>query len=1063
MPVIETDSRVDAKISRRTRRNAAERAVEDSIVPPLSSWIARSAAFDAATGQLHGTGKDSLLIESPAFKVAAGTIVHVCLFFENEVECGLQLAFRSMLGVVADRSISGRGELALGLTFTAKRATTLTLCLFGLGQSVSAGSLKLSCRTGKSAASTAGASIAPTVMPHWNRRQKLLHRLCARSRWLNAAVAAFELHAGREELVSLPQYMAICPTGQCNASCQFCSVTTNRTGIIKKQLPFEAIDALISPVLGTLRLFGLEGNGEPTLYDHFDELLFRVTAGGAPVYLITNAERLTPEQIGLLLASPVDAVNVSLNAATAPTHREVMKLKGWNQVVDNIARVVRWRGSSTSPMVSTSLVVTRQNAHEVQQFLHFCEWDLRVDRILIRPLSEIANDSGAVEDLRDLVPYESQINDLFDSIGEYLDLVPRRAEIVIDPAAFRAFASDPPGRLQHPPGLEHFMLAPRREGWHSESPDTLLEWDGLSRLRLKSLPGRDAEGAAGQPRVVARSVPVPVPADIRRVLRCRLRVQTGSASLRIVSDDGRVVDASPFAEDQGNPGDDRIELVVPPGLQRSLFIEIIARTGPLTASVDLGMTLTPVESTKTALLPHPTRWQIDTPGTEVRWTGNVLSVAGQAPAGRYLFRSYHVSAAPAQKIDFTVSVRASSGALGIGVLNGNGVRWLATERFEGREGQRSFSFEMDDSAAFQIVLYPLTDEPLVATADWGDLLGPPPRHNGRIFQPEELVLPVPQEWVCETPGACVTWNGPQIEISSHAVGKAYLIRSSRFACPALRGARSIVRFRANVRAGRLGIGVLGGSSETFVAHQSFEAGEHEVSMTIDPAGQNSLMVVAFSDSDGPLDACVHWHSHLTAATIDATADWRGGSFDPRDGFTPSPTDDGEAVVHAAAASGLPPRPLGFPAQNIDSSLRGRLSRAYREGGLPRVAEKLSGVVGRSLLPAGRLFPTIAHIATRLAGKSLNAVLARRQRASRVYCQKPWTDLNNFTVDGRMDVCCIATGPSQERYALGNIFEQDFQQIWNGERMKEFRRTVNTPDKLPPCARCPMANNYSPPF
>lgn len=81
----------------------------------------------------------------------------------------------------------------------------------------------------------------------------------------------------------------------------------------------------------------------------------------------------------------------------------------------------------------------------------------------------------------------------------------------------------------------------------------------------------------------------------------------------------------------------------------------------------------------------------------------------------------------------------------------------------------------------------------------------------------------------------------------------------------------------------------------------------------------------------------------------------------------------------------------------------------------------------------------------------------------MYCQKPWTDLNNFSVDGRMDVCCITTGPSQERYALGNIFEQDFQEVWNGERMKEFRRTVNTPQKLPPCARCPMANNYSPPF
>jgi hypothetical protein len=85
---------------------------------------------------------------------------------------------------------------------------------------------------------------------------------------------------------------------------------------------------------------------------------------------------------------------------------------------------------------------------------------------------------------------------------------------------------------------------------------------------------------------------------------------------------------------------------------------------------------------------------------------------------------------------------------------------------------------------------------------------------------------------------------------------------------------------------------------------------------------------------------------------------------------------------------------------------------------------------------------------------------------RFFCQKPWTDLNSFTVDGRMDVCCIATGPSQQRFALGNMFEQNFQEIWNGERAREFRRTVNDPDperQLPPCRRCPLGYQYQGPF
>ena len=80
-----------------------------------------------------------------------------------------------------------------------------------------------------------------------------------------------------------------------------------------------------------------------------------------------------------------------------------------------------------------------------------------------------------------------------------------------------------------------------------------------------------------------------------------------------------------------------------------------------------------------------------------------------------------------------------------------------------------------------------------------------------------------------------------------------------------------------------------------------------------------------------------------------------------------------------------------------------------------------------------------------------------------YCQKPWTDLHNFTVDGRMDVCCIATGESQKRYALGNLLTQSFQDVWNGPVAREFRRTVNSATPLPPCRRCPMAFAYQGPL
>ena len=129
-----------------------------------------------------------------------------------------------------------------------------------------------------------------TLLPRWGVLQRSIHRLCRRSRATNTLVAAIEMRLGREELLSLPQYMALCPTGQCNALCGFCSVTTNRTGIIKKQLPFETLSRFTGPVSRVMRMYGLEGNGEPTLYERFDELADRLLQNGATAYLITNGD-----------------------------------------------------------------------------------------------------------------------------------------------------------------------------------------------------------------------------------------------------------------------------------------------------------------------------------------------------------------------------------------------------------------------------------------------------------------------------------------------------------------------------------------------------------------------------------------------------------------------------------------------------------------------------------------------------------------------------------------------------------------------------------------------------
>ena len=1049
----------DSKPIRFSKRQEAIRqsAIDAELaipLPDLTEWCEVEAMFDHESRLLSGKRRDeAILLESPTFVLPPDTTVYFSLFVEADAPCGLQLSLRSSFETVADRAVYGSGELALSFRFTSRRGGKFNLILAGYqpgtGIRVKAHIGRLTVRAVTNTSGPDRSGTNQTFLPHWTKWQRTVHHLCGRSRWINAAVATWEMHLGHEEMLSLPQYMAICPTGQCNASCGFCSVTTNRTGITKKQLPFEALDRFLSPVFGSLRLFGLEGNGEPTLYDRFDELLFRVTSRGAAVYLISNGERLTADQIALLLASPTDAINFSLNAATAETHRRVMKLKGWDTVVDNISRFVRWRGDTSAPLLSVSMVVTRDNAHEVQQFLHFAEWHLKVDRILIRPLSEIANDSGVIEDLRELVPYESQINDLLDAVAEYLEFVPRRADIVIDPSAFNAFRQEPRGVIVSPPGFEDQLLAPRRSDWFIESDQIRTRWR-LNRLEISAVvPGR-----------LARTRVIPVPIGRCMTFRCRAHTRIGTLKVAIVDEFGNVLGIG--ATSTGDKMDIlSIGFEAPP--TGVVAIELHSTEQATDAVIDFGQMYSwPAVEHGEIKLPHPSRWQVDMPGISVRWEENELALEAQAQPGLYLYRSYKVPALPEESITVAVQVRLERGALGIGILSDDGNEWMASARFESGTFPTEIVFNTGRHCGFQVVLYALTDDPLRARIDWGNNLGAVSEHKNRLIEPRQLLMPIPSRWIVDTPGANVHWRGNSVQIAWDGAKSLYLLHSPPFPCPQLRRPMAKVSLLATVTKGRLGIGFLGGQSEQFTSLSFFTVGEHNAAIEIDSYGQNTLTVVLFSDSSDPLEATVDWGDTLNIELQGEQYEWRGGLFDPREEapllFSRTGKDSPELSDCAEREQdetdlGRHLKPPSIPAW---------VANIYMHAGLAGVFRKAARFLARSAAPRS-LSSVLGFSFRQVSGMAFNKLLNLRFPKASPYCQKPWTDLNNFTVDGRMDVCCITTGPSQERYALGNIFEQDFQQIWNGERMKEFRRTVNAKDKLPPCARCPMANNYRPPF
>jgi len=70
------------------------------------------------------------------------------------------------------------------------------------------------------------------------------------------------------------------------------------------------------------------------------------------------------------------------------------------------------------------------------------------------------------------------------------------------------------------------------------------------------------------------------------------------------------------------------------------------------------------------------------------------------------------------------------------------------------------------------------------------------------------------------------------------------------------------------------------------------------------------------------------------------------------------------------------------------------------------------------------------------------------------CRRPWT-LAYVTVSGNVLPCCIApwiTG-HYDGIILGNLYREPLEQVWWGERYRDFRRDLQTSEPPEPCRGC----------
>ncbi len=179
-------------------------------------------------------------------------------------------------------------------------------------------------------------------------------------------------------------------TSLCNAVCTFCprSEMTRQ----EKFLDLEVVKSLCRQIeQEDLRQeVVLCGIGESILHPQIHEIIRLLRAAGASVSMTTNGKKVDAAALRRLVDSGLQEISFSINASQPSTHRKVMKMDGYRDVISNAKNAIRQSRSFEDFQTNISFVLCRENFEELDEFID--EWRAaKPSSIYIHPLNNRAN------------------------------------------------------------------------------------------------------------------------------------------------------------------------------------------------------------------------------------------------------------------------------------------------------------------------------------------------------------------------------------------------------------------------------------------------------------------------------------------------------------------------------------------------------------------------------------------------------------------------------------------------------------------------------------------------
>ena len=179
-------------------------------------------------------------------------------------------------------------------------------------------------------------------------------------------------------------------TSACSADCTFCPRSE-----IPDTKTFISMD-IVNRLADDLRQYGdqqevtLCGIGESTLHPKLGEIVETLSQAGARVSMTTHGAHMTVKKFEKLVGQGLVELHFSINAATAETHRKIMRLKVFDRIVGNLQEILELRSSLCPELpLLVSFVVCESNEHEVNDFVQFWR-DTSVTKIWLHPANNRA-------------------------------------------------------------------------------------------------------------------------------------------------------------------------------------------------------------------------------------------------------------------------------------------------------------------------------------------------------------------------------------------------------------------------------------------------------------------------------------------------------------------------------------------------------------------------------------------------------------------------------------------------------------------------------------------------